>query len=256
MRIPNRRLLGIAALAGLLAPVAALAQWTSDATIEQFSWREHTSPIEVHETGPRFAAGLAFTQPGSRGFLFGYRGRVWGGNPSYTGSFQFDATKAAKGASTYLGTTQGAECRYRWGGVADALATVEWDLWTRRLSQSQSEDYRVVSVRAGVERPATATNPISGGLGMRFLLATDEAATITENRVTYDLSLSPGRGSNPYAHAGYRVASHVTLTGYWDGMQLGRSNQIVLLKRGRPQAIVSQPSTDVAVFGAGVSYRW
>ena len=77
MRIPNRRLLGIAALAGLLAPVAALAQWTSDATIEQFSWREHTSPIEVHETGPRFAAGLAFTQPGSRGFLFGYRGRVW-----------------------------------------------------------------------------------------------------------------------------------------------------------------------------------
>jgi hypothetical protein len=195
----------------------------------------------VRETGPRFALGLGFDQPKQRGVLFAYHGRVYVGNVSYNGSFQFDSTKAAHGSSTYLGTTQGAELRYRWPQTIDALAGLDVDWWRRRLSTSQSEDYRIVSVRLG---------------GMRLLVSTDEDATITDAGVTYALSLSPGLGANPFVHGGYRITPDVQVFAYWDGMQLGRSNQIVLIRRGRPQAIIDQPATDMDVVGVRVVYGW
>ena len=235
---------------------AARAQLATDASVEYFGWREHTSPIEVKETGPRFGFGVGFVQPRERGLLFAYHGRVYGGSVHYSGSFQFDETRAASGTSVYLGTTQGVELRYRWPAAVDALAGFDFDVWRRSLSATQKEVYRIGSARFGVERPATDSSPLSAGAGMRCLVATSESATVEDAGFRYDLSLTPGLGASPFAHAGYRVAPRVTLLAYWDGMRLGRSNRVVLIRRRRPVATVSQPSSAVNTFGLGVSYRW
>ena len=241
---------------GCLAVSSAHAQFSLEAGVEQFDWREHTTPIAVHESGPRYFGGAGFMQPKERGILFAYRGTVYGGSVDYSGSFQFDATRAASGASNYVGTAQSIEARWRWPGSADALAGVDLDIWNRQLSTTQEEKYRVVSLRLGVERVARAASRVTAGAGMRFLVATHEGATIDEAGVTYQLSLTPGLGANPFAHAGYRLVSHVLVLGDWDGMSLGRSNQIALLKRGRPRAFVSQPDTDVTRLGVRIAYAW
>jgi hypothetical protein len=235
---------------------SASAQWAVDAGVEQFDWREHTTPIVVHENGPRFFGGLGFMQPKQRGILFAYHGAVYGGSIDYSGSFQFDATKAASGASNYVGTAHGVEARWRWPGAADAVLGIDADFWTRQLSQTQEEKYRIVSLRLGAEHVASATSRVVAGAGMRLLVDTHEDATIEEAGVTYALALSPGLGASPFAHAGWRVMPHVTLLGYWDGMSLGRSNRITLLKRGKPRAVVSQPDTDVSRLGVRVAYGW
>jgi hypothetical protein len=193
-------------------------------------------------------------QPRVAGALFAVHGRVVLGSVSYNGSFQFDSTQAAHGSSAYLGTSFGAEARYRWPGTLDGVAGLDLDWWKRQFSRSQRERYRIVSARFGVERLATASSPFVAGGGMRLLLATTEDASITDAGVTYDLSLSPGLGTNPFLHVGLRASPRVTLLAFWDGMRLGRSNRIVLLKRGEPQAIVSQPPTDMDVIGVRAVY--
>lgn len=240
----------------MLACSSARAQWSVEAGIEHYDWREHTTPIVVHEHGARFSFAAGILQPKQQGLLFAYRGVIYGGNVDYNGSFQFDATRAASGGATYLGTTQGAQARWRWPGSADALLGLEYETWNRQLSTTQEETYRTVSLRLGVEHLASATSRVVLGGGMRYLLATGEDATIEEAGITYALGLRPGRGSNPFVRAGYRVMSHVTVLGDWDGMNLGRSNTIVLLKRGKPRASVSQPNTDVTRLGVRVAYGW
>src|SRR5262245_11566904 len=97
----------------LLAPDAR-AQWSVDASVERFDWRERVSPIEVHEVGPRVAIGAGFMPRTVSGILLAYRGSIYGGNVGYDGSLLFDRTTAASGTSTYWGTTQTVELRYRW----------------------------------------------------------------------------------------------------------------------------------------------
>ena len=246
----------VVALLPIVGADDAQAQWSVDAAIERFDWREHTAPIEVHETGPQFALGAEFVLPRASGFLFEYHGRLYGGSVDYNGSFQFDATQAVSGASAYLGTTQGAELRYRWPGAVDAYVGLDLDVWRRKLSATQQETYRIGSALLGAERLATATSPFVAGAGMRLLLATGESATIEDAGFRYDLSLVPGFGASPVLHAGYRVRPQVTLLAYWDGMRLGRSNRITLIKRGRPVAVVSQPATDLSRIGLRVVYGW
>jgi hypothetical protein len=246
----------IVAVGIVLTGTNARAEWAGNVAVERFSWHEHTKPIEVHEQGPLYVVGGRFDQPKTRGPLLAFKGRFYFGSVDYHGSFQFDATKAVSGASAYTGATAAVELHYRWPDAADAVAGLDFDLWRRRLSSTQHEDYRIVSARFGVERAPVTTSRWVGGGGIRVLLATQEDATIVDSGVRYALSLSPGLGANPYLDAGYRVADRVTLVGYWDGMDFGRSNQVVLLKRGRPQAIVSQPETDLEVIGLRVEYGW
>ncbi len=257
--VPLRAVARRVAIVGVVSALAcstAQAGWFAEAGVESFDWREHTTPITVRENGPRFSFALGYLQPRERGPLFALRGELYGGNVDYDGSFQFDVTTAATGASTYLGTTFGGQARWRWPEAADAVAGIEYESWSRRLSRTQEEKYRTVSLRIGVERVASGASPIVAGIGMRFLLATGEDATIEDAGVTYQLGLEPGRGSNPYVHAGTRILPHVTLLGFWDGMSLGRSNQITLLKRGRPVAYVRQPESDLSRVGVRVVYGW
>jgi hypothetical protein len=244
----------LAALALCLAPFDARAQWSVDVAVERFSWREDLSPIEVRELGPRVGLGVGFVQRRLRGILFGYRGSLYGGGVRYDGSLQIDPSQPAQGTSVYLGTTQAAELRYRWPEVVDAVAGLEVDVWSRRLSDTQREGYRILSGRLGVNRPATGPSPIVAGGGVRWLLATREHTSIPEGGVVHHLTLAPGLGRNPYLYLGCRVTPRVTALAYWDGMRLGRSGEIVLSGGGPTQTIVYQPATDVNVLGVRAVY--
>lgn len=250
----RRGLLGVA-LASCLLGTDARAEWVVEASAEHFALREHITPIEVHEDGPRGGLAIGFTQPKTRGLLVAYRGIVYGGNVGYNGSFQFDRTEPARGASIYLGTTQAAELRYRWPRAVDAIAGLDVDVWRRRLSTTQYEDYRFLSGRVGLRRPPTGPGRVVGGAGVRFLLATAEHAKVTDAGLSYRLILSPGLGVNPFLDVGYQVAPRVTLIAYWDGMRLGQTDPVVLRKNGRPQVTVFQPATDVDVVGVRLAYR-
>jgi len=252
----NRAALAAAAAALLAAATPAAAQWTAGASVERFQWHEHTSPIEVRESGPRFAGEIGWAVPVARGPLVAARARAYGGSVDYSGSFQFDATRAATGASTYTGWTLAGELRWRVPSAADAVAALEYETWRRRLSRTQDERYRITSARFGADHGAAHASRWTAALGLRVILETSEDASIEEDGVRYGLRFSPGPGSNMYARAGWRLWPHVTAEAYADGMRLGRSNTIVLRKRGRPQAFVTQPSTDMDVVGLRFVYGW
>jgi hypothetical protein len=249
------RLGALAAIASWVMATGASAQWSVEAGVEHFDWREHTTPIEVHESGPRFLVRGAYVQPRVRGLLVASRAALYGGGVAYDGSFQFDATRVARGTAVYSGAMLGAEARHRWP-QADAVVGIEGELWRRRLGATQHEDYRIVSLRLGAERVAGASSRFGCGGGVRLLIATAETATVELDGVRHALSLSPGRGASPYASAAYRLAPRITLQASWDGMALGRSNSVVLSRRGRPRLAVSQPATDVRTLGVRLGYRW
>jgi hypothetical protein len=244
----------LVALASSLLAADAFAQWSVDGTVEHFSWREHTSPIQVHETGPRAAFGVGYMLPRERGVVPVYRGTFYGGTVDYNGSLQGDVAQAARGTTGYIGTTQGVELRYRWPGAVDALAGLEADVWRRSLGTSQQEDYRTLSMRLGVDHVAMRSSPFTIGGGLRWLLLISEKSTIKEGGLTYQFQLSPGLGVNPFLHVGYRVASRFTMIAYLDGMRLGQSDPLTVRRNGRPAAVVFQPQSDLDVAGVRVAY--
>ena len=245
------RLCMVSALASCLTSSAASAQWSAAATVEGFRWRELTSPIEVRETGPRFGVGVGFAQPRARGLLVAGHARLYFGAVDYHGSLLFDPTQPVQATTNYLGTTEGAELRYRWPDAVDAFVGVDLDLWRRGFSPSQRERYRFVSARLGAERvPSDRSRWVAGG-GVRVLLASREDASFPDAAGTRHVTLKPGLGTNPFLHAGYRFWPQVTLLAYWDGMRIGRSDEIVL---GQSQTVLYQPQTEMDVVGVGVVY--
>ena len=89
---------------------------------------------------------------------------------------------------------------------------------------------------------------------MRWLLAAHEEASFTEAGVAYTVELSPGLGRNVYLHLGCRVASRLTAVVYWDGVRLGRSDEVVVPMGRGTGAIVFQPASRLDVLGLRVTY--
>jgi hypothetical protein len=227
-----------------------------DAGVEQYDWREDTSPIVVHEHGPRLFLAGGWMLPRTQGLLVAYRGELYGGSVTYDGSFLLDPARSATGSSNYLGTTQAAQVRWRWAGTADAVVGVEYETWKRRLTTTQEETYRIMSLRLGAEHMASARHPIVAGAGVRITLATGEETTFEFSGVSYAIALEPGNGSNAYLHGGYRVAPHLTLLGYWDGMHLGTSDTIALVRPSQPTLYLWQPAVDTWRVGIRAVYGW
>lgn len=253
---PGSAAIALAVVATALVCPPVRAQWSVEAGVERFDWREEATPLEVHEHGPRFVLAGGWMQPREQGPLFAWRGELYAGNVTYDGSLLVDPSRPATGSTTYLGTTQAAQLRWRWQGTADAVAGIEYEGWQRRLSSSQEEIFHIVSLRLGAEHVASARRPFLAGGGVRVILSTHEEATFVYSGVAYELALEPGRGSNAYLHAGYRVSPHVTLLGYWDGMRLGRSTTVSLSTPSGPTIQVWQPAADMWRLGVRVAYGW
>ena len=224
--------------------------------MERFDWREDTAPIEVHEHGPRFFLGVGWMLPKKQGPLLAYRGELYGGSVTYDGALLFAPATPATGSTTYLGTTQAVQGRWRWPEVVDAVVGLEYEAWERRLSETQEETFKIVSLRLGAEHLASDRHPFTAGGGVRVMLAAREETTVPFAGRTLVIDLEPEPGSNLYLQAGYRVAPHVTLLGYWDGMRLGRSNTVTLVIPPSTTVQTWQPASDMWRLGIRVAYRW
>lgn len=244
-------LLGAAVAAGLV-PGVARAQWSLEAAVERFDWREHTEPIEVRELGPRFGVGVGYAQPRTRGLLLAGRVRVYGGVVDYDGSLLANPDEPAQASIHYIGANEAIELRLRWPEVVDAIAGMELDQWRRYLSANQQEDYRFVSARVGLEHLPSGRSPFLAGAGLRILISAAQIATITDDDGVFGVALTPGRGSNPFVHLGARVWPRIAIVAYWDGMRIGRSPDVRI---DRPRAVVFQPRSDMSTIGLRLVYR-
>jgi hypothetical protein len=246
----------LAAIATALVCPPARAQWSMEGGVEYYDWTEDTAPIAVHEHGPRFLVAGGWMLPKKQGPLIGYRGEFYGGVVTYDGALLLDPGTPVSELTGYFGTTQAAQLRWRWAGTVDAVAGFEYEIWGRRLSSSQEETFRTWSLRLGGEHLASARHPFVAGGGVRFMLTAEEQTRVEYSGSTFDVELEPEVGSNPYLHAGYRVAPHLTLLGYWDSMHLGRSSTVTLITPQRTTIYVWQPASDMWRMGVRIVYRW
>jgi len=236
---------------GLLGPLVpdARSEVAMSAGTEHFAWSEDTSPFRVKESGLRFALGLDLTQQKAIGLRFAYRGKLYAGEVGYNGAYLFAQTVPARGNAVYTGTRQQGQARYTLGPGLDALGALEIDLWRRRLGTTQTEDYRVISVRLGAEHGATELERWRLGAGLKVPIWAREDAHLTRLGFDQNPILEPGRVVSPYLELGYRVSPRWTIAGYWDGFQFSRSNRESLTRDGVEQGFLFQPASDLRNIG-------
>lgn len=227
----------------------ARAQFAVSAGLEYFSWTEDTSPIQVRERGPLFALGLAFTQPKEKGFLFAYRGRFYIGEVDYDGAYLNAPGVPLTGTTDYAGTAQEGQVRYRLGHAIDVLGSLGIDVWQRKLSDTQKEDYRIVYARLGVESNAAGEKGWVVGAGLKYPLWTRENAHLTDIGFDQNPELKPGKDISVFGQLGYRFEQQWAIIGYLDGFRFKQSNQVPVSTGGVPQGVVFQPGVDMYVVG-------
>jgi hypothetical protein len=242
------QIIAVALLFGLSAGCAR-AQFAVSAGLEYFSWTEDTSPIEVRERGPLFALGLAFTQPKEHGFLFAYRGRFYIGEVDYNGAYLAAPDVPLTGNTRYTGTAQEGQVRYRLGYGLDVLGGLGIDLWQRKLSDTQKEDYRIVYGRLGVESNAAGQKGWVLGAGLKYPLWTRENAHLTDFGFDQNPELKPGKDISVFGQLGYRFEQQWAIIAYLDGFRFTQSNQVAVSVGGVPQGVVFQPGVNMYVVG-------
>src|SRR6185437_6991837 len=139
------------------ASVAARAEWSVNAQLERYQWKERTTP-EVKITGWQPGIGVSWLQGKEAGFHLGYRGELYAGSFKYVGALQ-DGTPV-QDTIDYSGLVNELQGLYR--PTADTpvelLAGLGLDYWQRRFpfagagtasSGRQQEDWTVLFLRLG-----------------------------------------------------------------------------------------------------------
>jgi hypothetical protein len=249
-----------ALLAGLslLLPSIACAELVLSAGVDYLRWVESTSP-QVTETGPLAAFGLGYTQDRDAGWLFAYRGKIWGGSVNYDGATLFGGTPV-ESRTSYLGLTNELQTRWRKhgapGGNIDAVLGLGLDAWRRRLSSVQKEDYLIGYARLGIETGTDESSRWTAGVGFKYPVWTYENAHFDEIGFDSNPLLHPGKEISPYVSLGYRLSSTLQLVGYYEGYRFGRSAQVQAneVNLGVGPTTLVQPATTVAVYGIRLEY--
>lgn len=208
----------------------AWAEISLSAGVEYFSWTEDTDPIEVEERGPLAVIGLDYTQSKPRGLALAYRGRVYAGKVDYEGALLFFPHIPATATTRYTGTAHEVQLRFRSlhaGGMqTDIVTGVGIDLWERKLSTSQQEDYRILFARLGLELNAARDRGWSAGIGIKYPFWTKEDANLRDEGYDQNPKMEPEGGLSLYALLGYRFTRHLGVQAYLDGFNLRESDPI------------------------------
>ncbi len=253
----KRLVLVAGACAGLFMGAPAQAQFAVSAGVEYFSWTEDTSPIQVKETGPMFALGLEWTQRKERGLLGAYRGRAYVGDVDYSGALLFFPTVPVKATTSYLGMSNEGQLRYRlpkersyW---LDLVGAVGLDVWERKLSSDQQEDYRVGFLRLGVEIGTAAETGVIAGLGVKYPFWVEEDANLTDEGYDQNPTLKPGGEPSFYGQIGYRFRRNLAVVGYVDGFRFSQSSTVTVTQ-GVNTYQFYQPQSTMLVLGIKLQY--
>jgi hypothetical protein len=230
------------------------AQFTLGAGVEYFSWTEDTQPIEVKERGPLAVLTIGYTQIKPAGWLFAYRGELYFGEVDYDGALLFAPNVPLSSETRYVGTAHEGQLRYRTRAF-DVLAALGIDVWNRRLSANQEEDYRVVFVRLGIEH-VNAQRGWLFGAGAKYPVWTQEDAHFTDLGFDQNPKLNPGKDVSGFAHVGFRFNPNWALIGYADGFRFKESNKVSVTTNGVPQGVFVQPASDLYVIGVKAQYTF
>jgi hypothetical protein len=254
-----QRVLALAAVVSMLAAFPAHAQLGLSAGIEYFEWKEDTNPITVRETGALFALGLDWTQQKDKGFLLGYRGRLYFGDVDYDGALLDSPATPVKGTTSYRGMSNEAQARWRFAGRRggqsfDLLGSVGYDFWERKLSADQKEDYQVIFLRLGMEINPAGSKGWMFGAGIKYPLWVEENAHLTDLGFDQNPKLEPGSGLSAYGQVGYRFTRHLALIGYLDGYNFRESDSVAVTSGGGSPTYVLQPTSLQYNVGARLLY--
>jgi hypothetical protein len=253
-KFPIAMVLGAAAL----LPSIARAELTLSGGVDFLYWNETTVP-EVKETGPLYGLGVAYTQNRDAGALFAYRGKLWGGTVNYDGSTLFGGTPV-KGTTNYTGLSNELQVRWRKpgkpGGNLDGVLGAGLDVWRRRLTSVQKEDYAIGYLRLGVESGADDSSKWLVSLGLKYPIWTYQNAHFDQIGFDSNPILRPGKEISPFGSLGYRFAPNLQLVGYYDGFRFSRSATVQAneIATGLGPTTLVQPATTMSVFGIRVEY--
>ena len=244
----------------MAAVAPARAEFTLAGGIEYFSWVEDTSPIGVKENGPLLAFDIGYTTDQAKGFVFAYRGHFYAGQVDYEGALLFAPSVPVSATTNYVGAANEAQLRWRVpierGYRMDILGGLGLDLWQRQLSADQVEDYTVVYARLGVEvSSGRALGWLAAG-GLKYPLYTREDAHLTDVGFDQNPILTPGKSVSAFARLGYRFTPHWTLIGYYEGYRFSQSNEEPVSIGGVFAGWVSQPASNMNVFGLSLQYTF
>ncbi|MBI5179479.1 MAG: hypothetical protein HZA04_09520 [Nitrospinae bacterium] len=259
--------LALVVLAAFSAP--ADAEISLNLGRENFTWSEYSGGTRLlEENGPRYFFSFGYLQDGDEGALFGYRGKVYGGEVGYDGQTQSGVPVST--TTGYSGMLNEFELRYRLpGGVfkgsysLDAVAGFGLDFWRREIkgtyvaavnefAAGYVEEYLIGFARLGLEL-RRGGHGIQMGAGVKLPVYTWEKANLqTALGTNTDPVLEPGKNMSYYASLGYRFASPFIAQVTYEGYRFPESPKVPVTING-VAARVYQPESrmDIVVFSVG-----
>lgn len=242
---------------GLCTACPAAGETSASLGLEYLHWQEDTFPA-VTETGPLLALGLGYTQDKNAGLLFAYRGRAYLGEVNYDGAGLFTGTPI-QGTSRYAGMAN--EGQMRWRNQTERSHHIDWylalglDVWERKLTPTQSEDYQIGYLRLGGEVAGNEAKGWFAGAGLKYPFYTHEDAHLTNIGFDSNPTLKPGPDVSFFAHVGYGFTEKVSIVAYYDGFRFRQSEGEAVNHPVSGQGVVYQPASDMSILGIKLEYR-
>jgi len=232
----------------------AAAEWDAHVGGEHFQWVETTTP-RVTEHGQRVGLGLGWTQDGTSGWLFAYRGEIYGGTVHYSGAELFTGTPVESNTD-YYGLKNELQTHYR-AGQASLIFGLGLDYWERWLTSVQKETWYVYYMRLGAEYGGRASQGWFAGGGMRYPLYTEENAHFDDIGFDQNPLLHPGRLASGYAELGYRFGRRWSAEAYYEGWRFGQSRSATVTTGGGTTTFQAfQPKSSADSVGLRLHYHF
>ena len=244
---------GLAA-ASLCTSGVASADWSLNGGIENFRWKESTTPA-VKESGLRLTVGLSWRQSKEPGVSAGYDLKAYRGDVDYTGALLFTGTPFS-GETRYRGWSHELQAIWRAAGSAlDVVLAGGVDSWERRLNVGQQEDWLTIYVKLGMAYNAVARQGVTGSLGIKYPAWTRENAHLETVGALNNPKLRPGKEPSLYGTLGYRFNPKWDVTAYYDSFRFKQSNSVAVVT---PTAAGTafQPESRMDVFGLKVQHNF
>ncbi len=235
-----------------LAAGDAAAEWSANLSTEHFRWAESTTP-GVTETGPRVGLGLRYLQDRSSGWLFAYRGDLYGGSVHYSGAGLLTGTPV-ESTTDYDGVRNEVQAIHR-SGRTDLILGLGLDYWERHLSSVQLETYWVYYLRAGLEYGGRASHGWFAGGGLKFPIYTAENAHLDAIGFDQNPYLHPGRAVSGYAELGYRFGRRWSAEAYYDAYRFSESQKATVTSGGATFQVF-QPKSSTDSVGLRLHYHF
>ena len=247
----------LAAMIVLFAAAPACAQFTLGGGIDYMNWTEDTSP-EVRETGMLAVLTGGWTLDRDRGALFAWRGSLYGGDVDYDGSTLFPPIRSVQTTTSYRGTMQEAQFRYRvparGNAWIDLVVSGGVDIWERELSSIQKENYFIGFARLGVEFDRSESGVVAAA-GLKLPFYTYEEAYL-DGMTPNPIILHPGKEPSVYAMLGYRIDRHWRIMGTLDSLSLSESSATGAFVPGFGFGQFFQPASTLYRVGVRVEYTF